>query len=293
MRLLVMIASLFLATVPAWACPPAGYDKPALQALKSNKLQMQDVAQRDALALALLDCLGAPDPELRDGIAYEFLAHWMRNGDFDAPMLRRLRDGLYAKLDGEVGEGFVQPFAALVLAEVARTDRVKPWMAGAERGEMVDKAAVYVESVRDYRAYDDVQGWRHGVAHGADWLMQLALNPALDRGQADRMLAAVATQAVPAGGHAYVFGEPGRLARPLVFIAQRGLHTDSDWNAWFSALSTRLGDPALAYKDSGWLARRHDLAAFLQAVYVEADGSDNVNVRVLQPAALAAIRVLP
>lgn len=293
MRALPLLVLLLLAAAPAWACPPPGYDKPALQALKARKLQMDDPARRDALALALLDCLASPDPELRDGIAYEFLTHWMRSGDFDASMLRRVRDGLYARLDGEAGDGFAQPFAALVLSEVARTDRVAPWMSADERDAMLRKAAGYVETVRDYRGYDDAQGWRHGVAHGADWLMQLALNPALQREQADRILGAVAAQAMPASDHAYVFGEPARLAQPVLFVAQRGLLDADDWTAWFAALPARLGDPALAYKDGGWLARRHDLVAFLQHMYVEADASQDAHVRTLLPAVQAALKAVP
>lgn len=289
----LLLALLLLAAWPALACPPPGHAQPALRALKSGELRIDDPAERDALALALLDCLGSPDPELRDGIAYALLAQWMRSGDFDAAMLRRLRDGLYAGLDGDAGDGFVQPFSALVLSEVARTDRVAPWMTDDEREAMVGKAAAYVEAVRDYRGYDDARGWRHGVAHGADWLMQLALNPALQRTHADRILAAVAAQAVPASNHSYVFGEPARLARPVLFIAQRGLHDADAWAAWFAALPPRLGDPALAYQDSGWLARRHDLVAFLQGLYLEADASQDPNVRTLLPAIRTAMKAVP
>ena len=284
---------LLLAAAPAWACPPNGYDKPALQALKASRLQGLEPGQRDALALDLLDCLASPDPELRDGIAYEFLTHWMRSGDFDAAMLRRLRDGLYARLEGDAGEGFAQPFAALVLSEVARTDRVAPWMRSDEREAMVAKASAYVAGVRDYRGFDNAQGWRHGVAHGADWLMQLAMNPALDRAQAGRILQAVAAQAVPSNGHAYIFGEPARLARPVLFIAKRGLHTEAEWSAWFAALPPKLGNETLAYKDAGWLARRHDLVAFLQAVYVESDNSTDAGLQALRPGLLKTLKAVP
>ena len=217
----------------------------------------------------------------------------MRADAFEAAQVGALRDRLYGLLDGPEGEGYARPFAALVLSEVARTDRIKPWMSAAERAAMVDKAAAYVEGVRDYRGYDDVQGWRHGVAHGADWLMQLALNPALDRAQADRILAAVVAQAVPASGHAYVFGEPERLARPVLFVAQRGLHSDAEWAAWFAALVPRIGDAKQAYRNVAWLARRHDLSGLLQNIYLQAGNSQDPKIRTLQPAVLAAIKAIP
>ena len=290
---LMLIVLLILAVAPAMACPPPGYDRPALQALKENGFAVADPARRRELAQALVGCLGNPDPELRDGIAFEALSQWMRADAFEAAQVGALRDRLYGLLDGPEGEGYARPFAALVLSEVARTDRIKPWMSAAERAAMVDKAAAYVEGVRDYRGYDDVQGWRHGVAHGADWLMQLALNPALDRAQADRILAAVVAQAVPASGHAYVFGEPERLARPVLFVAQRGLHSDAEWAAWFAALVPRIGDAKQAYRNVAWLARRHDLTGLLQNIYLQAGNSQDPKIRTLQPAVLAAIKAIP
>ena len=43
-------------------------------------------------------CLGDPDPAIRDGIAFEALAHWMRAGDLDADALRDMRERLLAML---------------------------------------------------------------------------------------------------------------------------------------------------------------------------------------------------
>lgn len=292
-NVLILGVLLLMPAMPALGCPPPGYDRPALQALKTSGFAVADPARRLELAQALVACLGDPDPELRDGIAFEGLSQWMRADAFDAAQLGMLRNGLYTLLEGAEGEGYAHPFAALVLSEVARTDRVKPWMSAVERTAMVDKAAAYVAGVRDYRGYDDVQGWRHGVAHGADWLMQLALNPALDRGQADRILAAVAAQAVPVSGHAYVFGEPERLARPVLFVAQRGLHTEAEWTAWFAALVPRIGDAEQAYRDRAWLARKHDLSGLLHSLYLQADNSHDPGIRALRPGVLAAIKAIP
>ncbi|MCA0393753.1 MAG: DUF2785 domain-containing protein [Proteobacteria bacterium] len=295
MRMRLLCGALCLAWWPAAqaACPPEGSTLESLQAMKLLRFAVDDPATRDTLALGLVDCLGDPDPALRDGIAYEALAHWMRAGALEPSSLRALRDRLYAVVDGGEGDGFARPFAALVLSEVARTDRISPWMTPQERTRMVDKAADYVESVQDYRGFDDKQGWRHGVAHGADWLMQLALNPALDLAQAGRILAAVATQAVPESAHAYVFGEQGRLVRPVVAVARHGLLTDADWATWFASLPPRMGEAELAYADSDWLARRHDLMTFFTSLYLEADQSSDERIRALKPAVVAALKTVP
>ena len=294
MRILLVLALWFCSVSCAFAtCPPTGQDRASLQALKAAKFAMPDAASRDVLAEGLLDCLGDPDPALRDGIAYEAFSTWLRAGAFDASELRKLRDGLYARLDRDDPDGFRKPFAALVLSEVARSDRVAPWMTSDERAAMVERASTYLESVRDYRGYENGVGWRHGVAHGADWAMQLALNPALDRAQLERLLAAVASQVMAVDGHAYVFGEGERLARPVLYAAHRGLIDDAAWKAWFAALPAKLGPPQADYGDAAWLARRHDLVQFLEDAYASADLSQDPAIAALKPAITSALEAVP
>ena len=299
MRTAVALTALLLMgaapdTAAAPACPPDGWTRSSLQQLQSAGFDTLPPAQTEALGRALVACLDDADPVLRDGIAYTGLSAWLRGGRFSTDALRELRADLYDRLDAPDPQGFGRPFAALVLAEVARTDRVAPWMAADERAAMVERAAAYVEGVDDYRGFQPGDGWRHGVAHGADWLMQLSLNPALDTAQRQRILDAVARQAVPAQ-HAYVFGEPERLAMPVLLLARAGLHDEAGWQAWLEALSASagLGDEALAWQDAGWLARRHNLRAFLSALHVSASVSDDPEVKRLLPGTEAALRALP
>src|SRR6185503_14749421 len=134
--------------------------------------------------LALIACLGNPDPEIRDKVAFERLSTAMRGGDLDV---------------------------------------------------LVSTAATYLTTLTDYRAFNDREGFRHGVAHGADFALQLALNPAVTKPQLDRLLSAIATQITPKDPSvAYWAGEPDRLARAVLFIAQRKLHSDDEWRAWFA-----------------------------------------------------------
>lgn len=290
------IAALLLlcASAHVWAeCPPEGTDRPSLELLKQQEFAIDDAARRDTLALGLVDCLGDPDPALRDGIAYEALTAWMRGKLLSEDTRRKLMARLYALLKADDPQGFTHPFAALVLSEVARTDRIEPWLSKKERNDMVTRATEYETSVRDYRGFIAGEGWRHGVAHGADWLLQLASNEQVDRKQVDRILAALTTQIVPEEAHAYVFGEPGRLARPVVFIAKRGLLSEAEWQAWFTGLSQRLGDQAMAYQDPAWLARRHDLIAFLGGLYLEADQSTDSQINGLKPAIVAGVKAVP
>lgn len=268
----------------------------ALAATRDAGFVIDDPARRATTAIGLLDCLGDPDPAIRDGLAYEALAAWLRAAALDEATRRQMLDRLSAMLDApdDDSDGLRPPFAALVLSEVARSDRVAPWMTDAERVALLDRATRYVATLRDYRGFDPVQGWRHGVAHGADLLMQLALNPALDLPQLERIVTAVAAQLPPADGTSYIFGEPQRLARPVLFAAQRGLFDEAAWTAWCAARVAAIGDdPALAYRDRAWLARRHAVVNVLQALYVETDASDDPRLAPLRAGVLAALKTLP
>lgn len=292
-RISILAALMFAMPSAVPACTSAEWPRESLLKLKADGFLVSEDAGRQRVIDQLAACLASPDPELRDGIAYEGLSAMLRNNALDAQQLRNLRTMLYAQLTAEDADGVARPFAALLLSEVARTDRIASWMDDAERAEMLARAIDYMNSVRDYRGYDPVVGWRHGVAHGADWLMQLALNPKLDSAQLRALTDAVASQVLAADGHAYIFGESGRLARPVVFAAKRGIRTKDEWQVWLGNLVSGLGDPSLAYKDLNWLYARHNLSGFLDTLYLETDLSGDESLKPLNMAAVQALKSMP
>jgi hypothetical protein len=278
------------------ACPPAAWDEAALDRLRVAKFALPDNPAREALASALTDCLADPRPQLRDGIAFEALSAWMRAGALPAAQLDAMRRDLTGRLTADDPSGFARPFAALTLAEIARVDRLKPFLEPAARDELLRAAVAYERGVRDYRGFDAMQGWRHGVAHGADLLLQLALNPALDRPALDAIIAAAASQIAPPGEHFYVYGESERLARPIFYVARRGLHDESFWNAWFATLASPA--PLLkwdeAFKSQAGLARKQNTQAFVQVLYVMVrEGGDAALQQRLLPGLVEALKTLP
>lgn len=144
---------------------------------------------------------------------------------------------LVVRLDAPAGQGFEQPFAALALSEVARADRVEAFLDEDELIKLLVDAQHWFINVSDYRGYDPVEGWRHGVAHGADLLMQLALNPRIDAEGLRVIVSAVGAQVAPKG-HAYVFGESERLARPVLIAAGRGALDQAKWSEWLKVMAT-------------------------------------------------------
>jgi hypothetical protein len=265
----------------------------SLDRWKASGFALDDAAARDARALDLAACLGDPDPALRDGIAYAALSAWMRGKRLDVDALRALQRRLLAQLDGDDAEGFRKPFSALALSEVARTDRIAPWMTPGERARMAAAAAAYLRSVADYRGYVDGEGWRHGVAHGADWALQLVLDDALEPSQVWPLLSAVAAQVMPADGHAYAFDEPARLARPAAYAAARGDLDAAALDAWLHALVSALGPPPDGERQRAWWIRRANLQNFLRSLYCLVDQGDAPAPPAFRASVRAALRELP
>lgn len=293
------------AAFPAWSspsCPPSGYDLRTLRDIKQKNFEISDERARNALALALVPCLAHPDPELRDAIAFEALSHFLRQKQLSDATRLALEADLEARLKARDPAGFERPFAALALSEVARADRLNPFLPADTRARLFAAAIDFFTGVRDYRGFDDREGWRHGIAHGADLLLQLSLNPAFAKPEMDRILAAIETQISPPD-HFYIYGEPIRLARPVISIAGRNLYSLEEWTAWMKRVSspsplTGWGD---AFSSQAGLARRNNVLGFISRVYIVArvtadkaspTTADKATALIL-PGALDALNTIP
>lgn len=271
-----------MARADSASCPPADYDKPALLQLKQAGFEIAQNAQRNALALDLLACVADTDPELRDGVAYEGIASWLRAEKLNSETYQSLYAGLMLQLQAAPDRaGFRQPFAALILGEVARADRLQDLLQAKQREQLVQAAATYLSSVRDYRGFSATEGWRHGVAHAADLALQLVLNEHINARQIKTLLTAVASQVAPPGEVFYIYGEPMRLARVAFYAQQRNVMEAAFWQSWFSDIAQPdpLTDWSEAFSSQQGLAKRHNTLGFLLAMHLNAtsveDGQGN------------------
>ncbi|WP_374395496.1 DUF2785 domain-containing protein [Sphingopyxis sp.] len=244
---------------------------------------------------ALAACLGDPDPAVRDDFAYALWSEGLRGNHLRTDQMRHALGRLTAMATApDDRAGFAKPFAALALSEVARTDRLAPWMSEAELRALAATGAAYLRGVSDYRGFTAGEGWRHGVAHGSDLALQLALNPRLTRADAELLLGAIAAQVAPAASPYYHHGESARLARPVLFLARRPDIDDAAWAAWFNALhpdtSARWTD---AYTNDAGLAAVHNTTAFANAIYVSAAETQDPQIKRLAPLAIALLKALP
>lgn len=278
---IALLLSASLAATAQACAPPANLKDEA----DATRIQQQ--------AIALLPCLAHPDPRLRDDTAFEQLAEWARKGRLDTATLQRLRAELVAVLDGKPdAAGFHQPFAVLTLAEVARADRMKPFMTTEQRAGLVDRAARYLANVRDYRGLIAGEGWRHGVAHGADLALQLGMNDVLTAAQRQALLDAVTTQVLADHKHAYRYGEGQRLARAALQLQLRLKPDAAAVQAWLDGLLAPLLQ-AKAWDETA-LTDMHNLRGFLWPLLAGAlDVTDAAQREALQQPLQTALRRLP
>lgn len=303
MKHLALAAALALAacaSAPADAqtravtCAPLGMSRAELDALKTSQWAIADDARRNAFARELAACLGDPDPAVRDGLAFEGLQHLMRNRQLSTETLAALQTSLQANMAAPDAQGFRSSFSALVLADVVRTDRIAAWMTPAQRASALDAAVSYLTNLRDYRGFDPREGYRHAPAHAGDLMLQIVLNTNYGKPELTRVRDAIAMQIAPAETF-YITGESERLARPILYMAQRNVFSEEEWTAWF----TQLAGPGALGQWEGWfqtnagLARRHNLMMFFGVMHANVTLSQNAAFAPMRPGVAAGFAALP
>jgi hypothetical protein len=290
----VAFPNIISAAVPA--CPPVGYDIATLNELRERHFEIAETSERQMFARNLLACLSVPDPQLRDHIAYEAYATWRHNKSLDAATWRLIESALLENLKTSKADpdGVIKPFAALVLAEAVKADRASPYLSEDEGRLLLNSAAHYLVELRDYRGFDGDVGWRHGVAHAADLLAELALFRRFGKIEMDQILAATAAQIVPADAHFYIYGESERLAMVVAAIASRDIYTAEEWDAWLAKVISAAPFKKWedAYGSQAGLAKRHNTMSFLLALYAQTTVDKRAAVALLAPLVVKAMQPL-
>jgi hypothetical protein len=248
-------------------------DKAFWRALQAQKGVPATGLSADTLGPALVSCLGSPDPEMRDGLAYELLTSWMRSGALSDSALRATTRTLIEGLGSGLGQAgketvFRRTFSALVLSEVVRRDNLQPFLAPEEAAQVLAAAVRYLEEERDLRGLSDKLGWMHGVAHGADLLWRLAMSPRLEQAGLERILQAVASKVAPSE-HAYIHNESDRLARVVGAVMRRGLVPSDTFARWLTEVATPKGMASWeeAFRREKGMAQLHNTKQFLRALH--------------------------
>lgn len=278
-------------------CYSANWHKQALVDLAKRNFAIKSELERSELAIQLLKCLAIPDGRIRDGVAFTGLSSWLRANKLPVEVNRAMFESLIKYFGAQTDDenGVYQPFIALVLAELARVDRKSPYLAPEQIQQLVVKSTVYMANIKDYRAFDDIVGWRHNVAHTADIFLQLALNPAINKEQLTMMLNAIGQQALAQNTHFYTYGEPERLATALLYIFLQKQHNEKDWKTWLQSYITPapMTDWQQMYTSQQSLAKLHNARVLLGAIFVLIADSNNDQLKMLKPALVEALDNLP
>jgi hypothetical protein len=250
----------------------------------------------DQIALDILPCLGDPNPKIRDGLVYETYAQLLRKDALSPTAKTTLFDNVLAVFTAQDDPtSFTRSFAALDLSELARADRVALYLSDEQRAKLVSATTDYLTNITDYRGFSDTEGWRHGIAHTSDLVLQMTLNPKINDEHIKDLRAALSHQIAPESGHAYIHGESERLARPIIYMARRGSFSAEDWQNWAQTLT----DPAPfnswndMYTSEKGLAKLHNTKAFLNVLYINANESKDENIHMLFTAVRDALFKLP
>lgn len=253
-----------------------------LHQLKENKFVLEDSTKRQATAIELLNCIDHSDPKIRDGIVFEGLSFWLRHEMLTTTTTQTLFTALnqIVSTTNTDPNNFAQPFAALILAEVVRVDRISPYLTDIQRQDVVNTATHYMISIDDYRGFDDVTGWRHAVAHSADLSLQLALNKQITAPQLKQLLEAISMQIVAKGEHFYHYGEPKRLALPTIYIVLTGKLTQHDIGQFVDSIvdPAPFKDWQSVYNSNLGLAKLHNSRSFLNHLFIISAKSKNAQL---------------
>jgi hypothetical protein len=275
-------------------CFSKEWTKPALVKLKADKFVLEDKTKKEALSLQLLNCLANSDAKIRDGIAFETLSFWLRNSQLSNVTHLGMFAYLTDVIESEVNDsnGVYQTFSMLVLSEIARVDRKTPFLTDAQRDRLVNIGTDFLTNLRDYRGFTDKEGWRHGVAHSSDLMLQLALNLKITKTQLNSMLDALASQVTANEQHAYIHGEPKRIAMAVLYIFLRKQHSVEDWNKWLSKVTTPspFNQWQDVYKSENGLTKLHNTQSFLYSLYATIKASKNETLIQMVPALEKAIK---
>lgn len=172
----------------------------------------------------LAEMLRSPDPEIRDRLAYNTLAHWIDRGVLDESQLVELGDDMAGRFDDPGIQ--TRTFAPLVLTSIVSV--------GTIRSAWVDAFTPWYADESDLRGYDERLGWLHAAAHGADLLGAFGLCPQVDPA---RMLDLGATRLLAPTAHLFRDAEDDRLGYALATTLTRPELTAESATDWLRRLS--------------------------------------------------------
>jgi hypothetical protein len=254
---------------------PSEHDKEFWRAIARDQYKLPEGESAIALMRELSACLGSPDPELRDELAYAISAQWIyRQRLFDRDALIELVTKWSSNLKvgiGQTGDDtvLVRSFSALELSIAAALDNDQPFLTPEEHEELLATALAYLAAERDLRDFERAQGWLHATAHTADLLKFLARSPHFTAAGQARVLNGISEKLARTGVVVFTHGEDDRLARAVVSIVLRNDFDGAAFAEWLTRLrTTRRAAREAADFDPERYAAQQNTANLLRSSFV-------------------------
>ncbi|HEY3272315.1 MAG TPA: DUF2785 domain-containing protein [Methanocella sp.] len=252
--------------------------KALLKVIQDNDYRIGDHQNHFVLSQEMIAHLGSTDPELRDDLIYDIIAHWIEADLLDAGQLKQILDvcqgssHLFYRI-GESGTDsvFTRSFSLLVSALVINAHRRHAFLSSSELQAVKSRIEDYLSRERDLRGYVDGKGWAHAVAHAADVLGELAQCPSItDPAEMLAMLAAIKGR-METNDYAYIHEEDERMVSAVVHIMERKILPDQAIARWIESFpeTRKIGK----YPDDLYL--RANVKAFLRSLYLRLSKIDD------------------
>jgi hypothetical protein len=231
--------------------------KQLLADLEDMDFKSLDETELVALIYEMLEHLGDPDSELREGLIYPILMRIISENILSKEEFIHLLETcsgeryLFFRL-GERGDSvFKRSFSALLVAALINTDANSRFLTGAAYAAIREKCIEYLESEMDTRGHVEGKGWAHAIAHGADMLLALVRHPFFKA--EDFMLILETIETCLFKEAAYVDAEDKRFICVLKAMKEMGFE-DVALGKWIEKICAKLNS---RYKAEGFSYKYH------------------------------------
>lgn len=216
-------------------------DKLFWRTIQENQYAIPADHTPTSLTAELFSYLGSTDLELRDQIAYETFANFLKRDYYSLEEIEIYIANLLANLDIGIGETesdsvFLRSFSVLFLAEIVHNDNKAPRLKSPVIQTILEKGLRYLASEKDLRGYVEGKGWAHALAHTADLLLVLGRNLNISEREHTLILIGMGEKLIQSTSRVYMYGEDDRLSRATLEVMRRGTLSVTFVRQWLDSL---------------------------------------------------------
>lgn len=164
-----------------------------------EKLHLEKPAYSQEEIDWLLNRIGDSSADIRDGLVYQTFCKGIGQGLFSMEQYEEIvqwavrQKVVFEQMESAGEATLVRSFTALLYALLLWADGEGSSLYHKRMSEeqvifLIEIAMRYVFEEKDDRAFDEKVGWVHGIAHGADLLMQASLHPLFSSDAFDSIL---------------------------------------------------------------------------------------------------------